>query len=203
MNNGTVFCNQIVRIGNAAVEAFLRHRNHFCKGSRIVAVFRVALRRLQDIINFRIGHVILHNTRCRNHNLALSHIDEEADTVWLFRILFVIKIICNRLTVLGTAAALGQDDHMNFRIVLELRAGSLEVLLLRIRKKRCIVVDMLGFGFYGIHRKNPAQQKGRKNPEQILSCFFHSSHAKYPPISITIRTRRALTADVRRALFRS
>ena len=135
MNNGTVFCNQIVRIGNASVEAFLRHRNHFCKGSRIVAVFRVALRRLQDIINFRIGHVILHNTRCRNHNLALSHIDEEADTVWLFRILFVIKIICNRLTVLGTTAALGQDDHMELCIALELCTGSLEVLLLLIGKK--------------------------------------------------------------------
>ena len=135
MNNGTVFCNQIVRIGNAAVEAFLRHRNHFCKGSRIVAVFRVALRRLQDIINFRIGHVILHNTRGRNHNLALSHIDEEADTVWLFRILFVIKIICNRLTVLGTTAALGQDDHMELCIALELCTGSLEVLLLLIGKK--------------------------------------------------------------------
>ena len=92
---------------------------------------------------------------------------------------------------------------MNVRIALELRTGPLEILLLLIRKKRCVVVDILGVRFYGIHRKNPAQQKGCKNAEQILSRFFHSSHEKYPPTSIKISTKSALTTDVSSAFFRS
>ena len=39
--------------------------------------------------------------------------------------------------------------------------------------------------------------------EQILSRFFHSSHEKYPPTSIKISTKSALTTDVSSAFFRS
>lgn len=34
----------------------------------------------------------------------MSHVDEEADAVRLLRILFIIEIIRNRLTVLGATA---------------------------------------------------------------------------------------------------
>ena len=64
MKDRSVFRDQIVSFGNTAFKAFLRHGDHFGKGSRIVTVFRIALRCLQNIIDFCIRHVISHNTGC-------------------------------------------------------------------------------------------------------------------------------------------
>jgi len=58
---------------------------------------------------------------------------------------------------------------MNVRIALELRTGTLEILLLLIRKKRCVVVDILGVRFS--QKKSRTAEGLQKCRADIVSLF--------------------------------